>query len=77
MVLLRYFNPVGVHPSGCIGEDPVGQPGGLVPRVMQAAVGRRGPIRVFGSDYDTPDGTAVRDYIHVVGLAEGHLQLLG
>ena len=76
VVLLRYFNPVGAHPSGLIGEDPAGQPGGLVPRVMQTAAGRHGPVPVFGSDYDTPDGTAVRDYIHVVDLAEGHLAAL-
>ena len=76
VVLLRYFNPVGAHPSGVIGEDPAGQPGGLVPRVMQTAAGRHGPVLVFGSDYNTPDGTAVRDYIHVVDLAEGHLAAL-
>ena len=76
VVLLRYFNPVGAHPSGRIGEDPVGQPGNLVPRVMQTATGRCGPVPVFGDDYDTPDGTAVRDYIHVVDLAAGHLAAL-
>jgi UDP-glucose 4-epimerase len=74
--LLRYFNPVGAHPSGRIGEDPHGIPNNLVPFVMQVAVGRRDKVRVFGSDWDTPDGTGVRDYIHVVDLAAGHLAAL-
>jgi len=75
-ILLRYFNPVGAHESGTIGEDPNGIPNNLVPYVMQVAVGRLEKLRVFGSDYDTPDGTAIRDYIHVVDLAEGHVAAL-
>jgi UDP-glucose 4-epimerase len=74
--LLRYFNPVGAHPSGRIGEDPHGPPNNLVPYVMQVAVGRREQLSVFGGDWDTPDGTGVRDYIHVVDLAMGHLAAL-
>ena len=74
--LLRYFNPVGAHPSGRIGEDPVGIPNNLMPYIMQVAVGRRDHLTVFGDDYPTPDGTAVRDYLHVVDLAEGHLAAL-
>jgi len=73
---LRYFNPVGAHPSGRIGEDPRGIPNNLVPYVAQVAVGRREFLQVFGDDYDTPDGTGVRDYIHVVDLAEGHVKAL-
>ncbi len=73
VALLRYFNPVGAHPSGEIGEDPTGIPNNLMPFVMQVAVGRRERVAVFGSDYDTPDGTGIRDYIHVMDLAEGHL----
>ena len=76
MVMLRYFNPVGAHPSGRIGEDPVGIPNNLMPYIMQVAVGRRDHLTVFGDDYPTPDGTAVRDYLHVVDLAEGHLAAL-
>ncbi len=76
VVLLRYFNPVGAHESGIIGEDPTGVPDNLVPFVMQVAVGRRDAVKVFGVDYDTPDGSAIRDYIHVVDLAEGHLAAL-
>lgn len=76
VVLLRYFNPVGAHPSGEIGEDPAGIPNNLVPYVMQVAVGRLDHLRVFGGDYDTHDGTAIRDYIHVVDLAEGHVAAL-
>ena len=72
-VLLRYFNPVGAHPSGRIGEDPRGLPNNLMPYVMQVAVGKLPELQVFGDDYDTPDGTGVRDYIHVVDLALGHL----
>jgi UDP-glucose 4-epimerase len=72
IVLLRYFNPVGAHPSGRIGEDPAGIPNNLMPFVMQVAVGRRPRVGVFGDDYPTPDGTGVRDYIHVVDLAAGH-----
>ncbi|HLT69407.1 MAG TPA: UDP-glucose 4-epimerase GalE [Acidimicrobiales bacterium] len=75
-VALRYFNPVGAHPSGLIGEDPEGVPNNLMPYIMQVAVGRRPHIRVFGDDYPTPDGTGVRDYIHVVDLALGHLAAL-
>jgi UDP-glucose 4-epimerase len=76
IVLLRYFNPVGAHASGRIGEDPVGIPNNLMPYIMQVAVGRRDHLTVNGSDYPTPDGTAVRDYLHVVDLAEGHLAAL-
>ncbi|MDP1795379.1 MAG: UDP-glucose 4-epimerase GalE [Acidimicrobiales bacterium] len=76
IALLRYFNPVGAHPSGRIGEDPQGIPNNLMPFVMQVAVGRRDKVTVFGGDYDTPDGTCVRDYIHVVDVAEGHLAAL-
>ncbi len=74
--LLRYFNPVGAHPSGRIGEDPSGVPNNLLPFVAQVAVGRRAEVAVFGDDYPTPDGTGVRDYIHVVDLALGHLAAL-
>lgn len=74
--LLRYFNPVGAHPSGDLGEDPTGPPNNLVPFVTQVAVGRRPEVRVFGDDYDTPDGTGVRDYIHVIDLALGHVAAL-
>jgi UDP-glucose 4-epimerase len=76
MVLLRYFNPVGAHPSGRIGEDPAGIPNNLMPYAMQVAVGRLEHLTIFGDDYPTPDGTGVRDYIHVVDLAEGHLAAL-
>jgi UDP-glucose 4-epimerase len=75
-VHLRYFNPVGAHPSGRIGEDPGGIPNNLMPYVAQVAVGRRERLRVFGDDYPTPDGTGVRDYIHVMDLAEGHVAAL-
>ena len=75
-VLLRYFNPVGAHPSGRIGEDPLGIPNNLMPAVARVAVGRMPELKVFGNDYPTPDGTGVRDYIHVVDLAEGHLAAL-
>ncbi|MGI6245938.1 MAG: UDP-glucose 4-epimerase GalE [Pseudochelatococcus sp.] len=74
--LLRYFNPIGAHESGLIGEDPSGIPGNLLPYVAQVAVGRRQELSVFGNDYPTPDGTGVRDYIHVVDLAEGHIAAL-
>lgn len=73
-VLLRYFNPVGAHHSGQIGEDPRGEPNNLMPYVAQVAVGRRKHLRVFGGDYPTPDGTGVRDYLHVVDLADAHLK---
>lgn len=76
IALLRYFNPVGAHPSGRIGEDPQGIPNNLVPYIAQVAVGRREKLMVFGGDYDTPDGTCQRDYIHVVDLAEGHVAAL-
>ncbi len=75
-ILLRYFNPVGAHPSGRIGEDPQGIPNNLMPFVMQVAVGKHPRVQVFGDDYPTPDGTGVRDYIHVVDLARGHLAAL-
>ena len=71
--LLRYFNPIGAHESGQIGEDPRGIPNNLMPYITQVAVGRREKLSVFGNDYDTPDGTGVRDYIHVVDLARGHV----
>ena len=73
---LRYFNPVGAHESGHIGEDPRGTPNNLMPYVAQVAVGRRAALQVFGNDYPTPDGTGVRDYIHVVDLAQGHVAAL-
>lgn len=76
VTLLRYFNPVGAHPSGVIGEDPRGTPANLVPYVMQVAAGRLDRVEVFGADYDTPDGTGVRDYVHIVDLAEGHVAAL-
>jgi len=76
IALLRYFNPVGAHESGRIGEDPNGIPNNLLPYISQVAVGRLPFLRVFGDDYPTPDGTGVRDYIHVVDLAEGHLKAL-
>jgi len=72
--ILRYFNPVGAHQSGLIGEDPLGVPNNLMPFIAQVAVGRRDVLSVFGGDYDTPDGTGIRDYIHVVDLALGHLK---
>ncbi len=73
IVLLRYFNPIGAHPSGLIGEDPRGIPNNLMPYISQVAVGRLDHLNVFGDDYDTHDGTGVRDYIHVVDLAKGHV----
>jgi UDP-glucose 4-epimerase len=74
--LLRYFNPVGAHPSGLIGEDPEGDPSNLMPYVARVAGGLLPKVRVFGGDYPTPDGTGVRDFIHVVDLAEGHVKAL-
>ncbi len=74
--VLRYFNPIGAHPSGLIGEDPNGTPNNLVPYVSQVAAGLRERVTVYGNDYDTPDGTGVRDYIHVVDLARGHIAAL-
>src|SRR5690349_500408 len=76
IALLRYFNPVGAHPSGRIGEDPIGIPDNLMPFIMQVAVGRGDHLTVFGADYPTPDGTAIRDYLHVMDLAAGHLAAL-
>ncbi|MDL5376340.1 UDP-glucose 4-epimerase GalE [Exiguobacterium mexicanum] len=76
IALLRYFNPIGAHESGQIGEDPFDIPNNLMPYITQVAVGRLNELSVFGDDYDTPDGTGVRDYIHVVDLAEGHLKAL-
>ena len=73
VVLLRYFNPIGAHESGRIGEDPRGTPNNLMPYITQVAIGRREKLSVYGNDYDTPDGTGVRDYIHVVDLAKGHV----
>ena len=73
VVLLRYFNPVGAHPSGLIGEDPRGIPNNLTPYIAKVAIGELKEVGVFGNDYDTPDGTGVRDYIHVVDLANGHV----
>ena len=76
IVILRYFNPVGAHESGRIGEDPAGIPNNLMPYISQVAAGKLKRLRVFGSDYPTPDGTGVRDYIHVVDLAKGHIAAL-
>jgi UDP-glucose 4-epimerase len=76
IALLRYFNPVGAHKSGMIGEDPKGIPNNLMPFISQVAIGKRDFLRVFGDDYETPDGTGVRDYIHVLDLANGHLKAL-
>ena len=76
VILLRYFNPIGAHPSGKIGEDPQGIPNNLMPYVSQVAAGRREQLTIFGGDYDTPDGTCRRDYIHVVDLAVGHVKAI-
>jgi UDP-glucose 4-epimerase len=76
IALLRYFNPVGAHPSGLIGEDPLGIPNNLMPFIAQVAVGKLPELKVFGNDYPTPDGTGVRDYIHVEDLAKGHIKAL-
>ncbi len=76
ITLLRYFNPIGAHKSGLIGEDPKGIPNNLVPYVTQVAIGKLSEVHVFGDDYDTPDGTGVRDYIHVVDLAVGHVKAI-
>jgi UDP-glucose 4-epimerase len=76
MGILRYFNPVGAHESGLIGENPLGVPNNLMPFVAQVAVGLREKLNIWGSDYATPDGTGVRDYIHVVDLAKGHVNAL-
>jgi UDP-glucose 4-epimerase len=74
ILLLRYFNPVGAHPSGLIGENPIGVPNNLMPYITQVAVGTRDHLNIFGDDYDTPDGTCLRDYIHVMDLADGHVK---
>ena len=76
IAILRYFNPIGAHKSGTIGEDPNGIPNNLIPYISQVAVGKREYLSIYGADYDTPDGTGVRDYIHVVDLAAGHLKAL-
>jgi len=76
VAILRYFNPVGAHESGLIGEDPIGVPNNLLPFVAQVAIGRRDRLNIWGDDYDTPDGTGVRDYIHVMDLAAGHVAAL-
>lgn len=76
VILLRYFNPIGAHESGLIGENPKGIPNNLVPYIAQVAIGKRPQLNVFGNDYDTPDGTCIRDYIHVVDLALGHVKAL-
>ena len=76
ITILRYFNPVGAHPSGLIGEDPNGIPNNLMPFISQVAVGKREKLFIFGNDYPTPDGTGVRDYIHVVDVAQGHVKAL-
>ena len=76
VILLRYFNPIGAHKSGMIGEDPKGIPNNLLPYVAQVAIGKLECLGVFGDDYDTPDGTGVRDYIHVVDLARGHVKAI-
>ena len=76
IAILRYFNPIGAHESGLIGEDPSGEPNNLMPFVAQVAVGRRPHLNVFGTDYDTPDGTGIRDYVHVMDVAAGHLRAL-
>jgi UDP-glucose 4-epimerase len=75
-MLLRYFNPIGAHESGMIGEDPKGIPNNLLPYVAQVASGKLEKVHVFGNDYDTPDGTGIRDYIHVVDLAKGHVKAI-
>ncbi|MBU3646981.1 MAG: UDP-glucose 4-epimerase GalE [Limnohabitans sp.] len=76
IAILRYFNPVGAHPSGLLGEAPNGVPNNLMPYITQVALGQRASLQIFGNDYDTPDGTGVRDYLHVCDLAEGHLAAL-
>ena len=75
-IILRYFNPVGAHPSGLIGELPIGIPQNLVPYLTQTAIGQRDSLKIFGTDYNTPDGTCIRDYIHVVDLAKAHIAAL-
>ena len=75
-MLLRYFNPVGAHPSGRIGEDPLGIPNNLMPFVAQVCIGRLPVLKIYGDKFDTPDGTGVRDYIHIMDLARGHVSAL-
>ncbi|KAK3612575.1 hypothetical protein CHS0354_042076 [Potamilus streckersoni] len=76
IIILRYFNPAGAHPSGMIGEAPIGDPHNLMPNISQVAIGTRKEVLVLGGDYDTPDGTGIRDYLHVVDLASGHIAAL-
>jgi UDP-glucose 4-epimerase len=76
VILLRYFNPIGAHPSGLLGEDPNGIPNNIMPYISQVASGKLKTLHVFGDDYPTPDGTGIRDYIHVLDLAEGHVAAL-
>lgn len=76
MIILRYFNPVGAHPSGTLGEDPSGIPNNLMPYIAQVAVKTRQRLNIFGNDYNTIDGTGVRDYLHIMDLAEGHVSAL-
>jgi UDP-glucose 4-epimerase len=76
VMLLRYFNPIGAHPSGQIGELPLGDPQNLVPIILQSAAGLRGPVQIFGGDWSTPDGSCIRDYIHVLDLAAAHVKSL-
>jgi UDP-glucose 4-epimerase len=76
IAILRYFNPVGAHESGLIGEDPMGIPNNLLPFVAQVAIGKREKLVIWGNDYDTPDGTGIRDFVHVADLASGHLSAL-
>lgn len=75
-VIFRYFNPVGAHPSGLIGEVPNGTPNNLMPYITQVAMGKRKQLSIFGADYDTPDGTCIRDYIHIMDIATGHTAAL-
>ena len=75
-VIFRYFNPVGAHPSGLIGEAPNGTPNNLMPYITQVAMGKRKQLSIFGADYDTPDGTCIRDYIHIIDIATGHTAAL-
>ena len=76
MVILRYFNPIGAHPSGDMGEDPSALLSNLVPFLQQVAIGKQDHISIFGTDYDTPDGTCIRDYIHVMDIADGHVKAI-
>jgi len=76
VISLRYFNPIGAHPSGLIGELPIGVPSNLVPYITQTAIGKREKLTIFGSDYNTPDGSCLRDFIHIVDLAEAHVKAL-